>query len=335
MKNIETKRKELNVYINFMKKIIEFKELKVKTVVLIISIIFSMNSYSQQDPLYTQYMFNTLLVNPAYAGSRDVLSLTALTRFQWAGIKGAPKTQTFSADMPIRQEKMGVGVVFFNDRTGVIRNTGFSGIYSYRLRLFRGVLCMGIQASFNNLNADFSSVLYRDSYYQKVDPTFNENISKTLPNFGTGLYYADDNFYAGISIPRLVNYQINNSIKLTNTLQGLKRHNFIMLGGVFKGIPDFKIKPSMLIKIVPGAPIQLDANINAWYLDQISLGVSFRLKSAVVIMSEMQVNDQFRVGYAFDISTTKIAYYGFGSHELLLRYEFGMRPKRHMSPRFF
>jgi len=306
-----------------------------KKLALAFVLLLTIKANAQQDPLYTQYMFNTLLVNPAYAGSRDVLSLTALTRWQWTGIEGAPKTQTFSADMPLKQERMGVGIILFNDKTGVIRNTGFSGIYSYRLRVFRGVLCMGLQASLNNLSATFTDVKYRDSYYQKIDPTFNENISRMLPNFGSGLYYSDDKIYAGVSFPKMLNYQINNSIALTKSIQGLKRHAFFMLGGVIKGIPDIKLKPSMLLKIVPRAPIQLDMNLNAWYLDRMALGVSWRIKSAVVLLAEFQVDDQLRVGYAFDMSTTKVARYGFGSHELLLRYEFGMRPKRHMSPRFF
>lgn len=289
------------------------------------------NAFSQQEAMYTQYMFNTLAVNPAYAGSRNVVSATALFRNQWSGIKGAPKTQTFSIDAPINQKKVGLGLQIFADKLGRTKNTGTVLSYAYRIRMENASLSFGLQGSLSQFSADYTSISL-DPAGLSIDPAFMNNDNKTLINFGTGVYYNTDRFYLGLSSPELINNILPGS---ETSLNRQAMHLFLMSGYVFTLNSVFKLKPSALLKGVKGAPLQADLNTSLWIKDVLSIGAQYRTNADVSALLEIQATPQIRFGYAYDHSTTPLSSYNSGSHEIMLRYEFGFQRGKVLTPRYF
>jgi type IX secretion system PorP/SprF family membrane protein len=298
-----------------------------KIIFIALAFCASTSVYAQQDAMYSQYMFNMLSVNPAYAGSRDVLGFTALRRWQWVGIEGAPRTATFSADMPVWNERIGLGLSFVNDQIGVTKTNTLYTSYAYRIQFLNGgTLALGIQGGFTNLKANLLSLTTTTS----GDNVFMQNVNEWLPNFGAGAYYSTDKFYVGVSAPHLMNNEI---VKGTQSVQ--KPHYFIMSGYVFRVSPVVVLKPSLLAKYVDGAPIEADINLNAWMHDRVGVGVSYRTGDAFVGMLEFQINQQMRFGYAYDITLTRLGSYSNGTHEVMLRYELGSAKKKILTPRYF
>ncbi|WP_423149543.1 PorP/SprF family type IX secretion system membrane protein [Rubrolithibacter danxiaensis] len=291
--------------------------------------------FAQQDPMYSQYMFNTLAVNPAYAGSRNVLSATALYRSQWVGMEGAPQTQTLSFDTSLPDKNVGLGVQVFNDKIGITKTTGAFASYAYRIRMETSTLAFGLQAGISNYRADYTSVPLNES---TPDVAFSQNVNAFLPNFGAGVYFNSDKFYVGLSAPHILNNRLNNGSETIQTNGLVARqylHLFLMTGYVFDMGENVKLKPSVLVKGVQGAPVQVDANANLWINDVISVGASYRHKSDMSAMFEMQVTPQIRLGYSYDRSITRLVNYNSGSHEIMLRYEFGFDDERILAPRYF
>jgi type IX secretion system PorP/SprF family membrane protein len=289
--------------------------------------------FAQQDALFSQYMFNMMLVNPAYTGSRDVISLSALYRNQWANAPGAPQTMTFSADAPLKREKMGIGLTVFNDKIGVVNNSGFYATYSYRIRLTNNsTLALGANVGGTYYTARLSSVDYTDD--NTYDPAFASNVSKFMPNIGLGIYYSTDKLYIGLSSPHLLNNQLDNS---SGTTARQYRHYFLMGGYLFKLNHALKLRPSVLVKQVYGAPIQADLNCNLWFYDKFAVGLSYRSLDAPMILLEAQILEQLRFGYAFEYTVNSFSKYAshYGTHELMLRYEFGYDKGKVLTPRYF
>ncbi|MFN8356787.1 MAG: type IX secretion system membrane protein PorP/SprF [Spirosomataceae bacterium] len=309
---------------------------------VILAGICCLDTMAQQEAMYSQYMFNTLAINPAYAGSRDVLSMTALYRKQWVGIDGAPSTQTFTADMPLNKERIGLGLQAFNDEIGIFKNTGAYFSYAFRVKIAqRTTLALGLQAGATNLRADYLSV----NTGPTADNAFSQNISKWLPNFGTGIFISNDRAYIGLSVPQLIRGRLNDFSKSDSARQ--ERHYFVMAGFVVKLSNSIHLKPSMLLKAVQGAPVAFDGNVNIWFRNRIALGASFRtgnvkfnnspisggkLGDAVVGLLEVQLSDQIRFGYAYDYMLNDLKK---ESHEIMLRYEFGFTKSRILTPRYF
>lgn len=309
-----------------------------KRIILSITVVIcTLNiAQAQQDALFSQYMFNTMLINPAYTGSRDVVSLNALYRKQWLNVKGAPETMTFSADMPLRGETMGGGLVVYNDRIGVVNNTGFYANYAYRVRLNSNLLLsMGASAGAMNYRANYTEVKLSESGGTE-DPAFAQNVNRILPNLGLGLYLNNDRFYIGLSIPHVLNNKLTYAgFGGQQAFARQYRHIFLIAGYVFDLNHYMKLKPSTLIKQVYGAPIQMDLNANLWFHDRIAVGLSYRSLDAPVFLLEVQILDQLRFGYAFDYSHTRVRYYNMGTHEVMLRYELGYDKGKMITPRYF
>jgi type IX secretion system PorP/SprF family membrane protein len=290
-------------------------------------VLYWMNGFTQQDAMYSQYMFNMLSVNPAYAGSRDVVSLTALKRWQWTGIEGAPRTTSFTADMPVWDERIGLGISAVNDQVGITKTNSLFTSYAYRIQFLNGsTLAFGLQGGFTNLRANLVEL----NTTTKGDQVFRQNVNEWLPNFGAGVYYSTDKFYLGVSTPHLIN---NTLVDGTESIQ--KQHFFLMGGYVFHASPEVALKPSFLIKYVDGAPVQADVNINAWFHDRVAIGGSYRTGDAVVALLEFQINKQLRFGYAYDITLTRLGNQTSGTHEVMIRYEFGSARKKILTPRYF
>lgn len=291
-------------------------------------------SYAQQEAMYSQYMFNTLAINPAYAGSRNLTSATLLYRSQWVGIPGAPKTATFTIDAPINDKKIGLGLQVFSDKIGIVNTAGAFASYAYRIRMDKGTLSFGLQGGASQYRADFASVPLNTG--GEFDPAFQQNVNKVLMNFGAGIYYNSDRFYMGLSSPQLLNNKLTDfNVESDNSFRGQALHLFLATGYVFPLGEDFNLKPSVLVKGVRGAPIEADFNATLWIKDVIAVGGQYRTKADIAALVEFQVSPQIRLGYSYDRSVTKLVNFNSGSHEIMLRYEFGFEKGKILSPRYF
>jgi type IX secretion system PorP/SprF family membrane protein len=288
-------------------------------------------AFGQQVPLYSQYMFNGLVINPAYAGSHESLSMTALYRKQWIGIDGAPTTQTFSAHAPLKNQKIALGLNLLNDYIGVTHQYGFDGIYAYRIQFQNGgKLSFGLQAGAGRFVSDYSSLAKKDPN----DPSFQTNQSTSfVMNFGTGAYYYSKKFYAGLSVPKLLNQGIgSNSTTFTG---GSQRIIFFTTGYVINLNPDLKLKPSTLFKYTAGVPLQVDLNCNLLIKEVLWVGLSYRSFTSLNFITQIQLTDQMTLGYAYDNSIGNSRGVLGGSHEFVLTYNFNFFGSKVVSPRYF
>lgn len=293
---------------------------------------------AQQDAQYTQYMYNTISVNPAYAGSRGVLSITGLHRSQWLGIDGAPRTQTLNVHSPI-SESVGLGLSIVNDEigNGTNQETYFDGVFSYTIPLSRErKLSFGVKAGGHLLNVNFNKLA---NFNEEAANSGLGNIDqKFSPNFGAGLYYHTENFYAGLSIPNFLSTKHFDDSASSASFLAEERLNFYLITGyVFEPNQRLKFKPALLVKAVNGAPLQVDVSANFLLNDTFTLGAAYRWDAAVSALFGFQINNQFLIGLAYDRETTELGGTRFnnGSFEVLLRYEFLTRYKRVLTPKFF
>ncbi len=307
-----------------------------KNGLLIAILLFSFAGFAQQDAMFTQYMFNTTSVNPAYAGSRNILSATTIHRSQWVGFDGAPQTQTFFIDAPIFEENIGLGGSIINDRIGPVSATSINADFSYKIKITKkSKLAFGLKAGLNMIDINLNQLYV----YDKTESIFNQSVDyRIMPNFGFGLYYFSEKYYAGFSVPKLLKNNFANST-LSNTITEAKqaKHYFIIAGATFKINDDLKLKPTTFVKITPNAPIQVDITPMAIYQDKFWGGLMYRTGDGMGLLLGMNVTEQLGVGYSFDWSLgNKTAVYNAGSHELMLRYDFILKAKpKVMSPRHF
>ncbi len=303
----------------------------VTAIVLFLLAVFGSHpeAQAQQQAMYTQYMFNGLAINPAYAGSHDALSLTGLARIQWVGIDGAPNTQTFSAHSPVA-DRSSLGLFLIHDNIGVTNQYGLYGSYAYRIPIGEGSLSMGLQVGFNSYSIDLNQVSV-----QNTDPNFSVDDAGGLePNFGAGLFYSTERFYIGASVPHIVNNEfLSSDINESNARQ--YRHYFLTAGLVFDLGPSLKLKPNFLVKAVQGAPVEYDLNANLLIKEVLWVGVSYRTEDAISGLIEMLLTPQLRLGYAYDYTTSELQDFNTGSHELVLNFRFAFDKSKVLSPRYF
>lgn len=298
------------------------------------------NTYAQQDAQYTQYMYNTMSVNPAYAGSRGQLSIAALYRSQWVGLDGAPTSQTLNLHSPIQNSRLGYGISIVNDEigNGTVQETYIDAVISYTIDVSQTAkLSFGLKGGGNFLNLDFNELRNFDA-----EPVSGDNIeNKFSPNFGVGAYYHTDKFYLGLSAPNLLQTDhFDNSARDSNSIAFLskERINFYAITGyVFDLSNDFKFKPAVLTKVVGGAPLQVDLSANFMYNDKFTFGAAYRWDAAVSGLVGFQISDQFMLGLAYDKETTALGSTRFndGSFEVFLRFELVRSFQKLVSPRFF
>lgn len=288
-------------------------------------------SFAQQDSQYTNYMYNTINVNPAYAGSRGVLSIFGLHRTQWVGLDGAPVTNTVSLNTPINNSSIGLGVSFVNDRIGPSDENTISADVSYTIRTSEDYkLAFGIKASADLLNVDYTKL----DRYNLNDPQFQNNVDNQLsPNIGVGIYFYSNKLYAGLSVPNFL--ETKHFDDNASSVAKERMHYYLIGGYVFDLSDKIKFKPAFLSKVVKGSPLQLDLTANFMFNEKFVLGAAWRWDAAVSAMAGFQVSDNWFIGYGYDAETTKLANYNSGSHEIFLRYEFKGRSEKAVSPRFF
>ena len=289
---------------------------------------------AQQDPLYTQYMFNTLAFNPAYAGSRDVLSLMALSRHQWVGFEGAPSTQTLTAHSSVGKN-VGLGFTLLHDKLDPTQQTGVYFDYAYRVKINeKSKLSFGIKGGFNFYRNKLSSL---STGSVGDDPALQgADYSKFLPNFGFGLYYYSDKFYLGASIPKLLENKLDNGdIQVLGEGGKESRHYFLTGGYVFNLNEEVKFKPSILARFTQAAPVSMDINLNFLLKEKLWLGGFYRLQNSFGAIAQYQLTQQFKVGYGFDMTTNELSSYNSGTHEIMLLYEFNFTKDKVQHPRYF
>lgn len=297
------------------------------TIAGLILLFSSIRLSAQQDPMYTHYMYNTLSINPGYAGSRDAMSFLALARFQWVGLDGAPMTQTFQVHSPIYGGLAG-GLSFVNDKIGPTSTSQFFIDLAYHFNLGKKHrLAIGIKGGFDFFNNNLTSL----TLDQQNDPSFAQNYSNLLPNIGAGIYYHHTNFYVGFSIPKIVEHRINSGNAET------RRHYFVIAGGYIPVTRNFDLKPTALLKVVEGAPIEGDITLEAVFNKKFSVGAAYRSLDGICGLLGYNPTPNFRIGYSFDWPLSDMSRVNqYGSHEIMLRYDlkFGKMSKI-KSPRYF
>lgn len=286
-------------------------------------------SYAQQDAQFTQYMYNTININPAYAGSRGALSIFALHRTQWVGLDGAPVTNAASVNTPLNESNLGLGVSIINDKIGPTTENTISADLSYTVptsETFK--LSFGIKATANFFNLDVNRLNPVDD-----DPSLHDFNNKFTPNIGAGVYLHSDKAYVGFSIPNFIesNRYDDNEVAIFKE----KINYYLIAGYVFDVNESIKFKPALLTKIVAGAPLQADVSGNFMFNDKFVVGIAYRWSAAVSAMVGFQVTDGMYIGYGYDHETTNLNNYNSGSHEIFLRYEIFKNNGKIITPRFF
>ncbi len=300
-----------------------------RPLIIIIVLFFGLVSQAQQNPHYTQYMYNMNVVNPAYMiDEPGLIEVGTLYRSQWVGIEGAPKTGNVFANIPLN-DKIELSVSYLNDRIGDVVNQDLFNIdFAYRINLTEDLnLSFGLKAGIDNLRFDFSGTnVSSDALFQ--------NTSKTVLNIGAGAFLFKEEFYVGLSSPNLIpsDLDINNDVLYQNAI-----HVFLIGGYVFTLNDDFKLKPSTVVKMVSGAPLSFDISANAMYVDRFELGVSYRYQDAVTALAGFKITPELRIGYAYDFNTSALNDFNSGSHEFMLTYRFDVLglSKKYSSPRFY
>jgi type IX secretion system PorP/SprF family membrane protein len=282
--------------------------------------------------LTSQYLFNGLVINPAYAGSRDALAVNLTYRQQWAGFDGAPVTQLISIHAPLARRKVGLGLLLYNDRIGVSNETGLFTNYAYRIRLPQGKLALGIGAGFTLLRANWSEVSLQETNDRAFNGTTN---GAPRPNFSGGLFYYSKTLFIGASLPFILvhRYQLDGESYRFGQ-EKLDAEPMVTGGYLMKLTHDLKMKPSALVRYRLESGAQADISTNLIIKDKVWAGISYRTGDAVIGMIEVLPTPQWRLGYSYDLGLSAIRRYNHGSHELMLQYEFGYRI-RVRDPRYF
>ncbi len=296
------------------------------------------SGFAQQDSQYTQYMYNTQVVNPAYAGSREVLSFGLLGRTQWVSLEGSPETGTFTVNSPVgHYDNMGLGLSIVYDRIGPAVESNVVVDYAYSIRFLNDAkLAFGLKAGIDMLNVDYSKL----TIFDPNDPYFQNNVDNKLqPQVGAGMYYYTDKFYVGLSVPNFLNTKHYDESSLENAdvndIAIERLHYFFIAGYVFDLNENLKFKPATLFKYVSGSPLQWDMSANFLINEKFTLGTSYRWSASISALAGFQITDSFFAGLAYDYQSTNIERYSDGSYEVFLRFDIFNKSDRVVTPRFF
>jgi type IX secretion system PorP/SprF family membrane protein len=294
-----------------------------------LSIGLSSKSFAQQDPQYSQYMFNQLAINPAYAGSKEAISASSFLRAQWVGIKGAPNTETFTIHGPMRNKKVGLGLTVIADQVGPQKSVGVLGSYAYRLKVRNGKLSFGLRFGVYQYSFNWNLVTYKDQ------ADFSQGTTTTIiPTADAGLYYYTNSMYAGFSVTHLYNGRLTEVNSQNGEYVQSSPHMFFTLGKAWEISEKLIFNPSCMIKLAGNAPGTIDVNASFLIDQRLWVGLSGRSAAGIVGYTQFSVTDKFRVGYSYDFGFNKIGL-GAGSHELMISYNFSVQKPPFFSPRYF
>ncbi|MBF13447.1 MAG: hypothetical protein CMF46_03680 [Legionellales bacterium] len=293
------------------------------------------NSNAQQDPQYTMHMYNTQVVNPAYLGSIEAVNFGFLTRTQWVDFEGSPQTGSFTISSPVgRRNKTALGLSIVSDVIGPTTEQSLTADYGYTFfNNYGSKVTLGLKAGVSNLQVDYSLLNLANSN----DAQFSENTSLLSPQIGAGIYYNNNRFYAGFSIPNFLktkHYEVNGSVFASAEAKE-RMHYFLIAGYVLDLSDAIKLKPAGMLKIVRGSPIQMDLSTNIYIKEKITFGAAYRLDAAISAIAGFALSDRAFVGFAYDYQTTAIQKFSSGSYEMILRFTIPRKGERILTPRFF
>jgi type IX secretion system PorP/SprF family membrane protein len=314
-------------------KTMKFKLNIIKGLGILVLVIAANASFAQQDPMYTQYYFNTQTINPAYVGTWETVGFMALARNQWVGWNGAPETYTFSIQAPLKNEKVALGLNIISDNVFKEKKFGVWGDYSYKLILNDvSSLRMGLKAGFTN----YSNNLLSYDVIDPNDPQFQGDLeNKFVPNFGVGLFLHNPKYYIGLSVPKMLHNEITEDNPNNFSVQADIRHYYLEGGVIFDLGENLKFKPTFMTKAIQGAPIQLDLTANFLLAERLWLGGMFRTTDAFGFVAQWIFGNDLRLGYALDFSTGKLQNYHSGTHEIMISYELKALKNLVTAPRYF
>jgi type IX secretion system PorP/SprF family membrane protein len=305
---------------------------------------FAMTSFAQQEQQYTQFMYNKLAYNPGYAGSHETACITGIVRNQWLGLEGAPNTQLLSFNMPILNQRVGIGANLTRHTIGISQKLTLDGVYSYRIRMATGTLGLGLQASVRYFSNNFADSRLVSTLPMAMDPSIPSSVrSKYVPNFGAGAYFSNERFYLGVSVPRLLNNNIDFN-EAGTILAEEKLHGYIMTGYLFDLSDNISFKPQALLKFATNSPFDADINGSFIFNKKYIAGLTYRLggssTSAVGesldVMVGAQISNHLFFGLSYDITLSEVKDYSNGSIEAIVRYCIGKSAGEDIvNPRFF
>ena len=301
-----------------------------RTLLSILLLTIGIDSFSQQDALYSQYMFNQFTINPAYAGSRESFSSVLLYRNQWTGLDGAPSTLNFSMHSPFSDQKMAIGLNFIVDNIGPTKNSSFMGTYAYHLKTSKGKLSLALRGGIITSTLDNNLLNFFDANDVHNSGGVAQNIA---PNFDFGMYYYSSKFYSGLSI----NHLYDSDVIYQNTAQthfSLNQHIFFNTGGVFELNPNLVLKPSIMIRYVNGSPLSYDLNSALLINKKVWVGLTYRSTKNIIFISEFNLSDNIRAGYSYDFDLGKLRSFHSGSHEVFIGCDLNFRKVQSTSPRY-
>jgi type IX secretion system PorP/SprF family membrane protein len=303
-----------------------------KNIFLLILLLSGTTAFAQQNALFSQYKFNKLLINPAYAGNSKVLTFDLLNRYQWVGIDGAPRTFTFSGHSPIRNPHVGLGFYVYSDVVGPSSDQGIMGTYAYRIRMQKGTLAFGLHAGFSHIAIDWDKL-------DVEDPAINiqgQGRNRFMPDASFGVFYSSSRFYGGFSSTQLLQNEYGMTFKNgSSSYSRLMRHFYVMAGYAFPVSENLAFRPSALIKYVEHAPIQMELDASFLINNTLWLGAAYRSKEAVVLLAEFNIGHNLRIGYSYDIWMNDLMGYNKGSHEIHIGYDINLLNGRLLNPRYF
>ncbi len=279
---------------------------------------------AQQESMFSRYMFNTMTITPAYAGSHDALRFSVQARRQWLNFNGSPLTALASVDGVSKDERAGWGVLVGYEQIGLYKTQDVYGNYAYRFEMGEGKLALGIRAGATFYQNKLQSAVLADP----LDILYANDINYVVPKMGIGAYYQDEQWYIGMSVPNMVSYRSGRSFSLNDEKSYIRRHYFVNAGFIIPIEKGVMLKPSILIKYVKAAPVQADINLQMYVLNKVSVGVGYRTGDAITFMAEVFPNENLRIGYSYDFTLSRIRLYGGGAHEIIVGYELSNTNKR-------
>jgi len=285
--------------------------------ICILLTLFATTAWAQQRPVVSQYMYNGLVLNPAYAGSTNDFSAAGMHRDQWVNVDGAPSFQVFTAHTPLYSNKIGVGLMATRDQTGIHTDYGFYTAYAYKIKMSMGYLAMGLQGGFNNRKDDFTQIRVRDE-----NDNFLSGVQRKFsPNFGTGVYFYNKKMYAGVSIPHIIKSKVT-AVSPTFEASDAQTPRYIYgtAGIVFPLTSTINLLPAVLVRYQDNLPLGFDLNCNVIFEDVVYAGLSYRSGDSMTFLTQLVLNENMRLGYAYDIITSDLNQYTNGTHEIMINY---------------
>ena len=303
-------------------------------IMIAVLLLTGFRAFAQQDALFSQYMFNQLIINPAYTGSRDVLTATLVHRNQWVGIEGAPKTSTVSIQTPLQNERVALGLFIYNDQLGPTKDLGVMANYSYRIRLRQGRLSFGLQGGVIQQGVDIQELLLKDQFDFSV---LNVPATQFTPDVNFGIYYSARKWYAGVSSKHLFESLFSQESSIEDSPYAILARHFYGTAGFLIELGDgIVLKPSTLVSYTRNAPVTIDVNANLFINDKLEFGASYRTgRNALVFLAQVTIKDNLKLGYSYDVILNKLASQSVGSHEFSLSWDFDLYGRYDKSKRYF